>query len=274
MAVFSAAAARKAGRKQRKAQAKLDNLLANRQQIINPYSNVSDLSDMISNPFANLQVATQAAEMQADEADISLANTLDTLRATGAGSAGATALAQAALRSKQGIAATIEQQEAQNARLRAQGEQQAMGLRLQQAQRVQDADVMGRTFMFQARESRQIADISREAGMVQQYGQQEADARGAMGANFAGALGGIAQGAGAFFGAKGGSDRRLKQDIKFLRLSPSGLKIYSFKYKNAEGVYEGVMSDEVPTDAVIKNFVGIYDGVDYSKIDVEFKRIK
>lgn len=269
MAVFSAAAARKAGRKQRKAQANLDNLLANRQQIINPYSNVSDLSDMVSNPFNNLQVATQAAEMQADEADISLANTLDTLRATGAGSAGATALAQAALRSKQGISATIEQQEAQNARLRAQGEQQAMTMRLAQAQRVQDADVMGRTFMFQAREGREIANISREAAMVQQYGQQEADARGAMGANFATALGGIAQGVGSML-----SDRRLKQDIEFVRLSPSGLKIYSFKYKNAEGVYEGVMSDEVPADAVIKNFVGIYDGVDYSKIDVEFKRIK
>ena len=34
------------------------------------------------------------------------------------------------------------------------------------------------------------------------------------------------------------------------------------------------MSDEVPTNAVIKNFIGVYDGVDYSKIDVEFKRIK
>ena len=105
--------------------------------------------------------------------------------------------------------------------------------------------------------------------MVQQYGQQEADARGAMGSNFATALGGIAQGVGSAL-----SDRRLKQDIEFVRLSPSGLKIYSFKYKNAEGVYEGVMSDEIPADAVIKNFIGIYDGVDYSKIDVEFKRIK
>ena len=192
MAVFSAAAARKAGRKQRKAQAKLDNLLANRQQIINPYSNVSDLSDMISNPFANLQVATQAAEMQADEADISLANTLDTLRATGAGSAGATALAQAALRSKQGISATIEQQEAQNARLRAQGEQQAMTMRLAQAQRVQDADVMGRTFMFQAREGREVANIARLAGLQQQYQQQRFDAMGAMGANLVGGATGLA----------------------------------------------------------------------------------
>ena len=35
--------------------------------------------------------------MQAEEADIALANTLDTLRATGASAGGATALAQAAL---------------------------------------------------------------------------------------------------------------------------------------------------------------------------------
>ena len=34
---------------------------------------------MISNPFANLGVATQAAEMQAEEADMALANTLYTI---------------------------------------------------------------------------------------------------------------------------------------------------------------------------------------------------
>ena len=86
-----------------------------------------------------------------------------------------------------------------------------------------------------------------------------------MGAN----IGSVAEGLGSALG----SDRRLKENIKFLRLSPSGLKIYSFKYKNENNVYEGVMSDEVPSEAVIKNFIGIYDGVDYSKIDVEFKQI-
>jgi hypothetical protein len=53
---------------------------------------------MITNPYENLGVATQAAEFQAEQADIALANTLDTLLATGAGAGGATALAQAALR--------------------------------------------------------------------------------------------------------------------------------------------------------------------------------
>ena len=57
-----------------------------------------------------------------EQADIALANTLDTLRATGASAGGATALAQAALQSKKGIAASIESQEVQNEKLRAQGE--------------------------------------------------------------------------------------------------------------------------------------------------------
>ena len=61
--------------------------------------------------------------MQAEEADIALANTLDTLRSSGASAGGATALAQAALQSKKGVAANIEQQEASNEKMRAQGEQ-------------------------------------------------------------------------------------------------------------------------------------------------------
>ena len=186
MAVFSAIAAGKARKAQNKAQRKLDEQIKNRQKIINPYENVSDLSGLISNPFANLQVATGAAEMQAEQADISLANTLDTLRATGSGAGGATALAQAALRSKQGIAANIQQQEAQNAMARARGEAGAMQMRMAEAQRMQESDILGKTFMFQAQEGREVADISRSAAMVQQYGQQRADALGAMGTNLVG----------------------------------------------------------------------------------------
>ena len=77
-------------------------------QVINPYDQVytdlasmaTDRSGQMSNAFNNLSVATKAAEMQIEEADIALANTLDTLMASGAGAGGATALAQAALRSK------------------------------------------------------------------------------------------------------------------------------------------------------------------------------
>tara|TARA_R110000787_G_scaffold285_3_gene908 strand:+ start:6672 stop:7352 length:681 start_codon:yes stop_codon:yes gene_type:complete len=99
-------------------------IMNNRADVYDGSDKIRAMKDLVSNPYANLGVATQAAEMQAEEADIALANTLDTLRASGAGAGGATALAQAALKSKQGVSASIEQQEAQNQKLRAQGEQQ------------------------------------------------------------------------------------------------------------------------------------------------------
>jgi len=109
---------------------KLNSLENNRQAIINPYADTKDLSSLaedlsgqMSNPYANLGVATQAAEIQMEQTDIALANTLDTLMATGASAGGATALAQAALQSKKGVSANIEQQEAANEKMRARGEQ-------------------------------------------------------------------------------------------------------------------------------------------------------
>ena len=54
----------------------LDELENSRQDIINPYEDVKDLSGDMSNSFNNLGVATQAAEMQMEQSDIALANTL------------------------------------------------------------------------------------------------------------------------------------------------------------------------------------------------------
>ena len=100
----------------RRAQERINELEAARVEI-------PDLAANLSNPFNNLGVATQAAEIQMEQTDIALANTLDTIRATGGGAGGATALAQAALQSKKGVAASIEGQEAANQKLAAQGEQ-------------------------------------------------------------------------------------------------------------------------------------------------------
>ena len=100
----------------RRAQERINELEASRVEI-------PDLAANLSNPFNNLGVATQAAEIQMEQTDIALANTLDTIRATGGGAGGATALAQAALQSKKGVAASIEGQEAANQKLAAQGEQ-------------------------------------------------------------------------------------------------------------------------------------------------------
>ncbi len=57
-------AARRARREAKRLQKKLDTLEANRQEVINPYEGFESLTSTMSNPFANLGVATQAAEMQ------------------------------------------------------------------------------------------------------------------------------------------------------------------------------------------------------------------
>ena len=110
--IFGSSAARRAAARARKEAKrlgkKLDELVDNRQDIINPYAGVTSIAGYISNPMANLSVATQATELQMEQTDIALANTLDTIRTTGASAGGATALAQAALQSKRGISASIE----------------------------------------------------------------------------------------------------------------------------------------------------------------------
>jgi hypothetical protein len=50
-----------------------------------------------------------------------------------------------------------------------------------------------------------------------------------------------------------------------------GINIYSFKYKNIEGTYQGVMAQEVPWATEMTN-TGFY-AVDYNKVDVEFRRL-
>ncbi len=155
-----------------------------RQDIINPYEGVEDLSGMLSNPYANLGVATQAAEMQAEQTDLALANTLDAMRAGGMGAGGATALAQAAAKSKQGISASIEQQEASNEKLRAQGEQQLQQQLMSEKMRVQNAEVAGSQFVFSQQESRELTQLDRAQALydnkVAQQMQYNADAMGAL----------------------------------------------------------------------------------------------
>ena len=73
------------------------------------------------------------------------------------------------------------------------------------------------------------------------------------------------------FGQNQGSDIRLKTDIELTGQSPTGVNIYSFKYKGDDKTYEGVMAQEVPW-ASIKGDDGYYL-VDYSKVDVAFKRL-
>jgi len=67
------------------------------------------------------------------------------------------------------------------------------------------------------------------------------------------------------------SDRRLKEDIRLVGRSPSGINIYSFKYYQIPGRYIGVMAQEVPWARHMTD--SGYWAVDYSKVDVEFRRL-
>ena len=188
----------------RRLTSKLNSLERNRQAIINPYEGVTDLSDMISNPFANLSIATGAAEMQIEEADISLANTLDTIRQTGGGAGSATALAQAALKSKKGVAASIEAQEKQNEDKRAAGQQQMEQRQMIEAQRLQQAEVSGEQFMFSTREGRQMQQLDRTAAMLGASRQAEAQAASDGTGAITGAMGAVGGMVGAYYGSQAG----------------------------------------------------------------------
>ncbi len=209
---------RAAERRARALNKELQRIKNSRPAIPDLASNISDLSSlaqdlsgMVSNPYANLGVATGAAEIQMEQSDIALANTLDTLRATGAGAGGATALAQAALQSKKDVAANIEQQEAQNEKLAAQGEaqmqqvkmaeqQRLQGIQISEGQRVQQAEMAADQFEFGAKEKRVDQDLNRVASQLGQQQQVAAQAQSAEGAAWSSALGGVSS---AFAGAIG-----------------------------------------------------------------------
>jgi len=201
--IFGASRAKREARRRenqaRALEAKLNNLEANRQEIIDPYANVTDLSSMLSNPFANLSVATKATEMQMEQTDIALANTLDTIRATGGSAGGATALAQAALQSKKDIAANIEQQEVANEKQRLAGEAQLQQQQMAEARRQQQADVSGAQFVFQQQEARDMQQLNRLSNQIGALRGAAAQARADQTAAITGAIGGAA-------GILGGAD--------------------------------------------------------------------
>ncbi len=156
---------------------------ANMQDVINPYKN-------LSNQYANLSVATQASKFQAEQTDVALANTLDTLRTTGASAGGATALAQAALKSKQGISANLEQQEVANEKLKAQG---AMQIEQMQAQ--------GEQWKWLQENEREMMDLDRTQAQIDQERLKESEAEaakwqaiGQIGGSMTSGMGNIAQG--------------------------------------------------------------------------------
>jgi hypothetical protein len=172
------------------------------------------------------------------------------------------ALQQAATTQSQQMGARIGQQETANQRLRLQGaervqekEQQAK-LQIRQGQWTADQAVRQGAMDARNLEYQKIQGMmALEAGELQSKRQAESANRNWFQRTF--------------------SDRKLKKNIMLVGKSLSGINIYNFEYKNStygEGVYQGVMSDEIPQEAIIKNETG-YDMVDYNQLDVDFIKI-
>jgi hypothetical protein len=159
---------------------------ASRQPVIDKSDEIRSMGNKLSNPYANLPVATQAAEMQAEQTDQALANTLDTIRATGSGAGGATALAQAAAQSKSKVAASIEQQEATNAQKAAEGEAQ-----LQKDKANIEAKALSEEIAVYGRqEDRDIVQLNRMQTQMENAQQNQATYESAAGQALSSGVGG------------------------------------------------------------------------------------
>tara|TARA_R110000823_G_scaffold36382_3_gene99404 strand:- start:830 stop:1690 length:861 start_codon:yes stop_codon:yes gene_type:complete len=234
----------------------------------------SNLYSDVSNPYANMQntmedltVNQQQAQFQAQQNQQNQANIMSNMKGA-AGSSGVAGLAQAMAnqgsQQAQRASASIGQQESANQKMAA-----------QQAGQLQKLD----------RQGAYKADMTRRSGAEQsrQLEKDKVNTMFTMSANQLGTAKSAHQkaqdemwsGVGNAFSLKGQvSDRRLKKNITKIGESNSGLNIYSFEYKNSkhgDGVFQGVMSDEIPQEAVIS--MGGYDAVNYGILDVEFKQI-
>jgi len=250
----------------------------------NPYADMVNQFEGMENFYEDMQVDMRAAEFQRQQGQQQRANIMQTLRgaAGGSGIAGlAQVMANQGQLQTQQIAAGISQQERQNQMMARRGAMQLQMLERQGAGQADMTERGGEAMVQSAEMGRQSTLLGIEyggmaganAGVQSAYANQMAGfgAQASMLNSQVGMWGQIYGGA-----AQGltSSDRRLKKNINKIGESPSGLNIYSFEFKDSkygEGVFQGVMSDEVPQEAVGTR--GGYDTVDYSMLDVEFKQI-
>ena len=254
----------------------------------NPFEGMQNQFAGLQNPYSGLEntmedltVNQQEADFQAQQFAQSQANIMDGLRGA-AGSSGIAALAQSLAKqgslAAQKSSASIGKQEAAN-----QAKAAAEASKLQSQEAKGDFDVAQAIAKGQAdvdvnvakgAQQAQQLEMRKQEALFQDASTTAANAQtAAMNAQQA-KTDAVGNAIGSGFDLLGGifSDKRLKKNIKLIGKSPSGINIYMFEYIDkffGEYIYQGVMSDEIPNNAIINN--GGYDSVDYSKIDVEFK---
>ncbi len=152
---------------------------ASRQAVIDQSGAIRDMKKQVFNPYANLAVANQAAELKIEQTDQALANTLDQINQSGTGAGAATALARMAAASKAQVGASLEKQEVNNQKLRAQGEADVNAQKMQ----LERTALQEETAAWGRQEGRDLATMDRLAGLGENaqaqamaYGQQSAQA--------------------------------------------------------------------------------------------------
>lgn len=159
MGIYTAIQANEEEKRARNEKIKQEQILEDqrnsRQKIYNPMAG-------LTNEAENIGVATQATKFAAEQADLALANTLDTIRATGGGASGATALAQAALQSKQGIAVEIQRQELTN-------KQNVAATQM----KINEQKAQGAKWAWEEQEQRDIIELDRTQNLIDKAEAQE-----------------------------------------------------------------------------------------------------
>ena len=223
---------------------------------------LADLTTEYRNPFEDMQVNMQAARFQKDMAQQQQANILSMAQSS-MGASGGAGLAQMLSNQNQiqarEISGGIAQQEQQIQM------QQGQGAQWVQQQQYQAELAKGQGEMEAQKIELQGAADARDLTLQAKQGEL---------AFLSGMMGASKANEDADFRKGENSDRRLKKNINLIGKSLSGLNIYSFEYKNlkhGEGLFQGVMSDEIPQEAVITR--NGYDMVDYDMLDVEFKQL-
>ena len=231
----------------------------------NPYADMENVME-------DMTVDMRAADFQRQQGEQQRSNILQALRGA-AGGSGVASLAQTLANQgqlqTQQIAVGIGAQERQNMMMERQmagqidmtergGEAMVQSAEMQRQSTllgIEYGGMAGANAGVQAAYANQMAGFGAQASMLNsQLAAQTAMAQ--TGANLA------------------FSDRKLKKNINKIGESPSGLNIYSFEFKNSkhgEGLFQGVISDEVPQKAVGTR--DGYDTVNYNMLDVEFKQI-
>lgn len=237
------------------------NLEAMKSDFINlPTSNLmegyKDYTQDLTNLSKNLTVDTTSTDRLTDLSNRQLGSTLDIMQQSGAITGGSMQrLYQQQQDQQSNIMADLSRQVKQNQMMELQGEQNLQQQQMQGKMQQQDMILKGKQDQRNLQYQKSQGLMALEAGTRDAAFAREQSYRSMI--------------------AKFFSDRRLKENISLVGQSTSGINIYTFEYINksfGEGKYQGVMSDEIPRDAVIKTSKG-YDMVDYSKLDVEFIKI-